>query len=188
MDVEHKIQKQEAMFGLIAGGVSGTVSSAMSGAIASGGNPIGAIAGGVVGGVSSTIGGVLDYQNILKRQTEQRSVAIDMHQFQLDNIKALPYSLTKCPAFTFNNKIFPFIEVYSATEEEIEALYQYLQYRSFNINVVGKIKDYLQDKYTFIQGNLIRLDELVANTSIAEDIYNKIKQGVYIQNEHTTIN
>lgn len=178
MDVEHKIQRQEALFGLIAGGMGGTSSSAMSGALI--GGPAGAIVGGAVGGVASTIGGVMDYTNLQKRQEEQKDLAIDMHQYQLDNIKALPYSLTKCPAFTFNNKIFPFIEKYSATDEEILSFKNYLRLRSYNLNTVGKIKDYIKNDLSFIQGKIIRLDKIDSTSSIAQEIYEEFNKGVYI--------
>lgn len=181
MDVEHKIQKQEALFGLIAGGMSGTSSSAMSGALATGGNPIGAIVGGAVGGVASTIGGVMDYTNLKKRQDEQKDLAIDMHQFQLDNIQALPYSLTKCPAFTYNNKIFPFVERYSASDEEIKAFKHYLNLRSFNLNVVGVVKDYIGPTETFIKGQIIRLEGINEDSAIAQEIYDEFNKGVYIE-------
>ena len=181
MDVEHKIQKQEALFGLIAGGMGGTSSSAMSGALATGGNPIGAVVGGVVGGVASTIGGVMDYTNLKKRQEEQKDIAIDMHQFQLDNIQALPYSLTKCPAFTFNNKIFPFVEKYSASDEEIKAFKNYLNLRSFNLNVVGVVKDYIGPTETFLKGQIIRLEGIDEDNAIAQEIYDEFNKGVYIE-------
>lgn len=179
MDVEHKIQKQEALFGLIAGGMGGTSSSAMSGALI--GGPAGAIVGGAVGGVASTIGGVMDYTNLKKRQEEQKDLAIDMHQFQLDNIQALPYSLTKCPAFTFNNKIFPFVERYSASDEEIKAFKHYLNLRSFNLNVVGVVRDYIGPTETFIKGQIIRLEGINEDSAIAQEIYDEFNKGVYIE-------
>lgn len=179
MDVEHKIQKQEALFGLIAGGMGGTSSSAMSGGLI--GGPAGAVVGGVVGGVASTIGGVMDYTNLKKRQEEQKDLAIDMHQFQLDNIQALPYSLTKCPAFTYNNKIFPFVERYSASDEEIKAFKHYLNLRSFNLNVVGVVKDYIGPTETFIKGQIIRLEGINEDSAIAQEIYDEFNKGVYIE-------
>lgn len=179
MDVEHKIQKQEALFGLIAGGMGGTSSSAMSGGLV--GGPVGAIVGGAVGGVASTIGGVMDYTNLKKRQEEQKDLAIDMHQFQLDNIQALPYSLTKCPAFTYNNKIFPFVERYSASDEEIKAFKHYLNLRSFNLNVVGVVKDYIGPTETFIKGQIIRLEGINEDSAIAQEIYDEFNKGVYIE-------
>ena len=178
MDLEHAIQKQEAKFGIASGILGAGASTGMSGGMIAG--PAGAAIGGALGSGTSAIGGALDYTNLIKRQTEQKDLAIDMHEFQLSNIRALPYSLTKCPAFTYNNKLFPFIEKYSATDEEIKALKNYLSLRSFNINVMGSISGYIQEQPTFIKGQIIRLDSIKCSTNIATDIYEEINKGVYI--------
>lgn len=178
MEVEHGIQRQEALFGAIAGSVSGAATGGGGGAMV--GGPIGAIAGAAVGGAASTVGGVLDYANLVKRQTEQKDLAIDMHNFQLDNIKALPYSLTKCPALNKNNKLFPFIEFYTATDEEIETLRKYLELRSFNIGIVDKISNYVRDEVSFIKAQIIRFNSIEASTNIANDIYEELNKGVYL--------
>lgn len=178
MDVEHKLQKGEAIAGMVAGALQGGATGFGMGMMS--GNPIaaGALAG--VGTAASLGAGVADLSILNKRQAEQKDLAIDMHEFQLGNIRALPYSLTKCPAFTYNNKLFPFIERYSATDEEIKILKNYLSLRSFNVNAMGSIREYIQDQPTFIKGQLIRLDELHCPTNIANDLYNEINQGVYI--------
>ena len=178
MDKEHRFQKIEAVVGAIAGTGQGAVSGGAAGAIA---GPAGIAAGAVLGTAASAAAGVADLAILGKRQAEQKDLAIDMHEFQLDNIRALPYNLTRCPAFTFNNKVFPFIEKYSATEEEIKAFKEYLELRSFNIGVVGTVQEYLQDSETFIKAQIIRFRTLEANNYIAEDIYNEMNKGVYIK-------
>ena len=116
MDFEYSIQKKEALFGAIAGTISGAAKGGFTGGIT--GGPYGAAAGAVVGGALSGIGGVLDYSNLTARQRENRQFAIDNFRYQLGNIQALPYNLNKVNPFTLNNKIFPFIEIYSCTDEE----------------------------------------------------------------------
>ena len=178
MDLEHKLQKTEAIVGAIAGTAQGGASGAAVGSI---GGPVGMAAGAVLGTAASAAGGIADLAILGKRQAEQKDLAIDMHEFQLGNIRAIPYTLTRCPAFTFNNKIFPFIEKYSATEEEIKAFKEYLELRSFNIGVVGTVKEYLQPSDTFIKAQIIRFQTLEANNYVAEDIYEEMNKGVYIK-------
>ena len=178
MDLEHKLQKTEAIVGAIAGTGQGAVSGGAAGAIA---GPAGIAAGAVLGTAASAAGGIADLAILGKRQAEQKDLAIDMHEFQLGNIRALPYTLTRCPAFTFNNKIFPFVERYRATDEEIKAFKEYLQLRSFNIGIVGTIEEYLQPSETFIKAQIIRFKTLEHNNYVAEDIYNEMNKGVYIK-------
>lgn len=85
----------------------------------------------------------------------------DQFQFGLDNIQALPYSLNKISAFTANYKMFPFLEYYTCTDEEKEALKQFIKYRSMTVGRVGTIREfigYTGGKKSFIQGKLIRIN------------------------------
>lgn len=179
MDLEHKLQKTEAIVGAIAGTAQGGVSGGMAGAMT--GNPIAAAAGAIGGTVASAAGAIADMAILGKRQAEQKDLAIDMHEFQLGNIRALPYSLTRCPAFTFNNKLFPFIEKYSATDEEIKAFKEYLELRSFNVGVVGKIENYLQLTESFIKAQIIRFSSIKCDANTANEIYDELNKGVYIK-------
>ena len=54
-----------------------------------------------------------------------------MYNFNLQNIKALPYTITRCTALTYNNKLFPFIEKYRCKDEEKEAFINKLNYLIF---------------------------------------------------------
>ena len=160
---------------------SGTVSGASMGALAgSKAGPYGAIAGAVVGGASSLAGGIMDYSMLKDRQAENRQFAIDNWKYQLGNIKALPYSLNKVTPLTYNNKIFPFIEIYDCTDEEKNMLRQYITYQSMTINTIGTINDYKQTNETFIKGKLIRINDAKIDYDKAEEIYNELNKGVYI--------
>ncbi len=178
MDVLHKIDRAEAIIGALVGNVGGAVSGAMTGALV--GGPAGAAAGAILGGTASTVGGIADLVNMERRYDERKSLAIDQHNFQLDNIKALPYSLTKCPALTYNNKIFPFVELYDCTDEEKSALREFLAYRSFNVGVMGTIREYQKTERTFIKGQIIRIDSITAPANVALEIIEEINKGVYI--------
>lgn len=175
-------QKQERI-GEIAGLITGTVQGATQGAMAGGvstGSPYGAIAGGLVGGISSAIGGAVDYNLMQERQAEQRNLATDMYKYQLGNIKALPYSLNKVTPLTYNNKIFPFIEIYDCTDEEKNLLRNFFTYQSMSVEAIGTIAEYIKDEPTFIKGRIIRLENLGLSSHEANEIYKEIMQGIYI--------
>ena len=160
--------------GTIQGGVQGGIAGGMMG------GAYGAIAGAVIGTTASAVGGAIDYSMLVDRQLEQKSYMQDMFKYQLGNIKALPYSLSKVTPLTYNNKIWPFIEIYGATDEEENILANYLNYQSMTINAIGHIEDYQQQEKTFIKGLLIRIENLDATSHEAMEIYKELEKGVYI--------
>ena len=180
LDVNNAIAKQEAEFGAVGGTVSGMASGAMTGLFATG-NPFGGFAGALAGGGLSAIGGVLDIANLEKRQKEARSYAIDNYNLNLGNIKALPYSITKTSALTYNNKLFPFVEIYDCTDAEKEAYVNKIRWNGMTIGVVGKMRDYVSlDNSNYFRGKLIRLDTIAEDNHFLNAINEELLKGVYI--------
>lgn len=166
-------QRQERINSYV-GALGGAVAGAGAGLML--GGPAGAVAGGALG----VVGGVADLAMMYGRQEETKSYQIDLYNMQLGNIKALPYSLTKSSALTYNNKIFPFLEFYDCTDEEKEALIKKLQYNGMTVGRIGTIQEFLQIDYSFIQCQLIRL-EIAVETHIINTIYDELRKGVYIK-------
>ena len=182
MDVMNDIARQEAIFGAISGTVKSTASGAVTGAIAGGG--VGAIPGAAVGAAvglaAGAAGGAMDIANLDKKINENRSYAVDMYNFSLQNVKALPYSMTRCTALTYNNKLFPFVETYSCTDEEKEAFVNKLIYDGMTVNKIGKIKDYTDLAGNMLKAEIIRFEGLKEDAHMASEIYSEIKKGVYL--------
>ena len=170
-------RKQQAIsggLGIIKGGAAGAVAGGMAG------GPYGAIAGGIIGTGASAIGAAMDEKFLSEQLAEQRSMAIDNYQYQLGNIKALPDTINKVTPLTYNHKLWPFIEIYTATDDEIAAFKQFLTYNSMRLEVNGTISNYKQDNRTFIMADIIRIDDIAESANQAYEIYKIIKQGVYI--------
>ena len=179
LDVNNAINKQEAGWGAIAGTVQGAGSGAIAGGMV--GGPYGAIAGAVVGGVTSGVGGVLDLLNLEKRQQETRNYAIDNYNLQLGNIQALPYSITKTSALTFNNKLFPFIEIYECSEVEKEAYYLKLKYNGMTVSKIDYMKYYTSDDNdNYFRAKLIRIETISEDNHYVEAINEELMKGVFI--------
>lgn len=178
MDVMNDIARQEAVFGAIGGTVTSTATGAVTGAIAGGG--VGAAAGASMGLVAGAVGGAMDIANLDKKINENRSYAVDMYNFSLQNVKALPYSMTRCTALTYNNKLFPFVETYSCTDEEKEAFINKLKYDGMTVNKIGKIKDYTDLAGNMLKAEIIRFEGLKEDAHMASEIYSEIKKGVYL--------
>jgi len=167
-------QNQQANVQQIFGALVGTGQGAAIGGM------VGGVPGAIIGGVASGIGGVVDTAMQLQMQRENKQYAIDQYNYQLGNIKARPYSINKIGCLNNNFKYFPFVEYYSATEEEKEALQLKLEYDGMTVMRIGYIKDYLQNDYSFIKGEIIRIEDLSDDVHMFNEIYNELRKGVYI--------
>ena len=180
LDLQQSIAKRQEIFGAVAGSLSGAMSGATTGALA-GGLP-GAIGGGIAGLGISAVGGVMDIIDNQKLRDDARSSQFDMFNYQLGNVKALPNTLTKVSTYNINNKIYPFYEIYEATSEEIGALRQRLNWRGYNLGIIGKLSDF-QVEGKYFKGKLIRLEEVhdvsLGDNHLLENYNSELQQGVY---------
>ena len=186
LDVQYDVAKTQALVGAIAGTFTGTTSGGVSGAMTGAkigggyGAAAGAIVGAAAGGITSGIAGATDYRNVKALQEENRDFQIDLYNYNLQNIKAIPESLSKGSAFTINTRIWPMIEYFKATDEETQALKDKLTYNGMTVMKIDTMNNYIvSGSKTFIQGRVIRLAD-VGESAIASEIYNEIKKGVYI--------
>ena len=179
MEVNNSITKQESLFGAIAGTVQGGATGAAAGGFA--GGPWGAVAGAVVGAGASAIGGAIDLANLEKRQKEAISYAIDNYKLQLGNIKALPYSITRTNAITYNNKLFPFVEIYECTQEEKMAYIRMLKYNGMTVGVISMMSEFERgDWENFFRGKLVPEVTNVLENNVLEAIQEELLKGVFI--------
>ena len=165
MENVYDIQRRQAQEAAGYAALSATISGASSGALIGGAlSPIGATAGiatGALAGAASIYGAQRDLAYAEELHNESKRYAREQYDYSLQNIRALPYSLNKVSAFDKNNKYFPFLEYYSCTEEEKEALRQKLKYTSMHIGAMGKVLQYKQAEPTFIQAQLVRIDNYI---------------------------
>lgn len=176
-----KINTATAYFSGAAGGALG---GSAFGPIGAG---VGAVVGAVGSGITSAIGAKKDIEYLVRQQTENRDYAVDMYQYQLGNIKALPNTLNKVSAYNENNKIFPFIEIYDCTDIEKQNLRDKIKYNGMTVMVEGTIGEYVVNAGDYIQAELIRLEGLYEDNHLIVEIYNELMRGVYIYACYTEI-
>lgn len=177
MDTNYKIQQTFTM----AKGLTGTVLGAGAGIVGGAlGHPA-AAAGGIMGATGSFSSGLINLLENSQRHAEARDYAIDIHNYQLDNIKALPSSLSKVDSFNNNNKIFPILEEYSCTDEEKEIFKDKIKYEGMTVNAIGKIIDYIGNEETFVKGKIIRLNDLDEDNHYAQEVIKEIALGLYFE-------
>ena len=144
-----------------------------------GGAP-GAVIGGVLGTGASLAGGIMDVNMQEALHNEALDFAKDNFGFQLGNIKALPNTLNKVSSIVANSKLFPFVEYYTCTDEERQALVDKIKYNGMSIGRIGHIIDFKNpSEQTYVKGQLIRLEGKYDTHEINE-IANEFMKGWYI--------
>ena len=179
MDAKNKIQKNRDIITAATGTLQGATSGAMAGSFVGGG--WGAAIGGVVGGIASGAAGAADVYFNQKNYQLDRKLTQDLYEYDLGNIQAMPASITKVSSFNPNNKIFPILEEYSATADEQQALRDKLTYNGMTVMTIGTIRQHLQEDYSFVQGDIIRMNNIDADHQIAVAIADELNKGVYIK-------
>src|SRR5574344_1391234 len=109
------------------------------------GMAIGSLSNPVAGGISAAINlGTGAASNIMsdKLRDEQINLKKDLFNYNLQNIQALPQSVSKTAAFNINSKYVPFLEKYTCTEEEKNALRDKLKWQGMTVMRTGQIQDY----------------------------------------------
>ena len=177
IDIQNDINRQGAIAQLIASPFTGGSAGAAAGAQMGGvnGMAIGAGIGATVGAATSA----LDFRNTLRMMEENRQYKIDMYGYNLQNIQAIPTSLTKTSALTYNTRVWPFIEYYTCTEAERSALKDKMKYNGMTIMKIAKLNEYSLGEGNFFKGQLIRLN-INVDSHMAYEIYNELNKGVYL--------
>lgn len=180
MEVNRSVQRSQELASVITGAIGGGVTGVMGGSVLSA-NPLSAVVGGAVGAGASLAGGLLDMNYSQRLYDEAKSYKTDMRNFSLGNIKALPTSLSKTSAYNIDNKYFPFIEYYTCTDDEKEALRNQIKYTGMTVMRTGYIREYLQPDYSYIQGKMIKILNLNDDYNLLRAISEEIGKGVYIK-------
>ena len=178
MDVQNDVNRQGALAQAIVAPITGGAAGAAIGAKT--GGAYGAIAGAAIGAIGGGVTAGIDYSNTIRMMEENRQYAIDMYSYNLQNIQAIPTSLTKTSALTYNTRVWPFIEYYTCTDAEKDALKDKIKYNGMTIMKIGKLNDYLLGEDNFYKGKLIRLPDVKIDGHMAFEIYNELNKGVYL--------
>lgn len=177
---DRKIESQEynnkwALASDITGAVVGAAGGAAAGAM------VGGPAGAAVGGVLSAAGGVADVIGNQKIREEQIGLQKDLFGMELGTVKARADSLTRGAIYNINNKYFPYIEYYTCTDQELEALENKLKYNGMTVGVIGVIENYIDYSadWTYIQARVIDID-IEDDAHMANTINRELQGGIRI--------
>lgn len=178
MEVNNAVQREMEMWQAIAGTVGGATTGAMAGMMTPMGGKGAAV--GLATGAISAAAGLRDMALNEQLRNEAIDFTKDQFGYQLGNIKALPYSLTKVSARNADNKLFPFVEYYTATEREKQALRSKITYNGMTVMAIDNIANYLRETPSYIKGKVIRLEGIEDDFHVVNTIAKEINNGVYI--------
>lgn len=182
-DIGSDIRKMEASVSYASKSIQATSKGASQGFALGGG--FGAIAGAVVGAGVGLTSGAVDISNTWKMEDENRSLKVDMFNYSLQNIRALPNTLTKISSLTNTNRIFPVIEIYAPTERELKAYVDKIRWDGMSVNRIDKLSNFLQPfseevAGAFFKGQLININKIDEDSHIVADIYDQLDSGIYL--------
>lgn len=139
-------------------------------------NPI----AGIGSGVASALGGGADLYITRQKQKEALGYSKDLYNYNLQNVQALPQTISKVTAFNFNSKYFPFLQVYKTTAEEKTAVENKIRWNGMSVGRIGTLNEFIREEETFIQAEFIRLN-INEDYVVASEIYSELQRGIYVK-------
>ena len=181
MEVQHKYQRIGETVGAATGTMSGIVGGAAAGSMIMPG--IGTGIGAAVGGIFSGVGGIADLIINEKLRNESLDYKKDMFSMELNNIQALPQTISKVSALNQNNKLVPVLEYYTCTPEERKAFENKLKWNGMTLGIIIDQGEQEFNKYTggYIKGQLIRIESNGEDFHLFNSLSEEFNKGVYIE-------
>lgn len=173
MEIQQDYQRTQQALSIATGVIGGAV----------GGSIIGGGAGGVVGGFASAIGGIADFAMSEKLRTEALDYTKDMFGYSLQNIRALPVGLGRVGSTVIDSFIYPAVETYTATNEEVDAFKNKIKWNGMTVGRIGTFNDFKSRASTscrYIKAQIIRMADLHEELHTAKAISDELYKGVYI--------
>ena len=184
MELKNNIQREQERWAYASGILQGGATGGTTAALASGGNPYAAAAGAVVGAASSALGGARDLYLNEQLRNEALDYSKDMYAYNLGNIQALPQTLSKVSSFNANNKIFPVLEYYTATDIEKEALRNKIKYNGMTVMRIGTLNNFTSNEESYVKGKLIRIENTIEDYHIVNELGREVNLGFFIKGDY----
>lgn len=184
LDLQNKVGALNDFASIVGGALGGGAIGASASGMVPG---LSAGKGAIIGGSASALLGIADASLNQVLRKDARDLTIDQFNAQMGNIQALPYNLTKVSSINPNNKVYPLLEIYEATEMEREALANKIAYNGMTIMRIGTIEEFETNFWSYnnivaknyIKGQLIQLPDINGDNHIVLEISKELYQGLY---------
>lgn len=178
LEVQQKWAEREALLNMFTAPLAGGVTGGAAGAMARG-TP-GMIAGAAAGAGMGLAGGILDYNKTTELNKEALNYNQDMYNYNLQNIQALPQTLSSISSYDANNKLWPFLEIYECSDIEKDAMKNKLIYNGMKIGRIDTINNFISSTSNYIKAKLIRNEVSDLDYNELNDIALELDKGVFI--------
>lgn len=171
-----ELQNKWGLASDIATAIGGTVSGATMGAALGGG--AGAVAGGIGAAVTGAIG-VLGNQQLREDALDLRK---DQFGYSLQNIRAMPVLLNRTSSYVIDSMLCPYVQVYSCTDTEKDAVRNKLRYNGMKIGRIGTFNTYwsnLNTNVRYMKAKLIRIG-IEDDYHVVSEIGKELDKGFYV--------
>lgn len=179
MDVQRGYQRAADIVGAFTGTVSGAASGAVLGTAA--GHPI---AGAIAGGVTSAAAGVTDIIINEGLYKENKKYAQDQFDYNIQNIQALPDTMTAAGALNPNNKVFPQLSYYTCRQLERDIFLETLKWDGMSIGALtNNLADYVSpDKKSYVKARIVYmpLEDVSIDSHELAELATELAKGILI--------
>lgn len=178
LKVQQKWAEREALLNAFTAPLAGGVTGGAAGAMADGRTGLALGAG--VGAGMGLAGGIADYNKTVALNKEALNYNQDMYNYNLQNIQALPQTLSSISSYDANNKLWPFLEIYECSDIEKEAMKNKLIYNGMKIGRIDTINNFISVTANYIKAKLIRNEISDLDYNELNDIALELDKGVFI--------
>lgn len=174
MELSNKIQKKAD----IVNATANTINAGLQGMIGAG-DPLGSLAA-----IPAGFGGAMDVKYKEMLRNDQIDKTKTLFNYNLQNIQALPNSISKSNPYNIDNKYVPYLEKYTCSDVEREAFKLKMKYDGMTIMRTGTLRYFLNYKdeveESYIKGAIIRFPNLSEDYNYAKELSNEVGQGFYL--------
>lgn len=140
--------------------------------------------GGVAGAVVGAGAGLVDTATQLGASIYNVDTAKKEFKWNIENIQNRARTLKNIDAQNPNFKFFPYLEVFKATDEEIERYSMFLMKHGSRINAEGQFKDFIDvdnGTYNYVEGTIDEYDGDDMDAMMLAKASDELNQGIYYE-------
>lgn len=179
LELQQKYQRVGQITSIIGGSISAGISAGMQTA-----NP----AVGIAAAAGNALLGAVDYEMSEQLRNDALDLRQDLFNYNLQNIQATPITLSRISSLCRDSQLFPYAELYKATESgsynEKQTFLDRLKYYGCTCNFSTTFKtmfDACNSNMRFVKGRLIRCSTIKDDTHLVNVIADELNKGVYAQ-------
>lgn len=180
LSLTQSVERKQQIANAVIGGLSSTVQAGVSAGMATG-NPIVGVAAGAVMAGANVAGAALDVKWSEQLRQEAQNFKKDMFNLSMENIRAVPATLTNVSPRNPRNNGFVTLEYYTCSEEEVDTLLDYIRWYGMSVEAVGHVQDWIEyGVETFVTASILRYDGR-EDSHYVNALNEELERGFYIR-------